>query len=318
MLRLSGSRSSARRVQSRALSRSPRCSERISAPSERRPVRRIARYRPFGTFKCQLRYSTKGLGVAGRLVAGREHQRVVPVGFHQGTGFLEEWNRVRNAPIAKQHSRNLAIHLPGVGVELQGCANLFFRFFLLPFFLEEPSLDCMRLRQVGIDLQRPLRGAKCIFIPAMDELQLELSQRHQCPGLRIIGVEQCRLVAKPNDSFLTPGNSRPCRRSTAAAPSGRGCMPRRSMFRGSRSPFLRGQQLDLQRIDDRFRDLILNLENIREVSIEARRPHVIALRAINQLRGDPRRAVPAFRTLPSSTCVTPSFCATSFTSRLRP
>ena len=66
----------------------------------------------------------------------------------------------------------------------------------------------------------------------------------------------------------------------------------------------------LQRAHDRLRD---DREDVLELAVIRLRPQVVAVRGADQLTGD-ADAVPALRTLPSSTVATLSFSAISCTS----
>ena len=51
--------------------------------------------------------------------------------------------------------------------------------------------------------------------------------------------------------------------------------------------FFFGKELDLERGDDRLRDLVLQREDVGKIAIVAFRPDVLVVRAVDQLRGDP-------------------------------
>src|SRR5690348_4794339 len=60
---------------------------------------------------------------------------------------------------------------------------------------------------------------------------------------------------------------------------------------GGSTPFerlaLRWHELDLERLDDRRRDFVLNSENVFEVAVEALRPDMLAADSVDELRVDP-------------------------------
>ena len=75
------------------------------------------------------------------------------------------------------------------GIEHQGRTNLPLRLFGSSFLLEVPRLGAMGFGKPGIDFERALGGGKRVLLPAMNESQVELGERHQRPGLRVIRVE---------------------------------------------------------------------------------------------------------------------------------
>ncbi|HTL30474.1 MAG TPA: hypothetical protein VL282_14685, partial [Tepidisphaeraceae bacterium] len=121
----------------------------------------------------------------------------------------------------------------------------------------------------------------------MPEAQLRLRQSHQCPCLRVVGIEAKRLLAHADNRFLPAyvtetalGPLLPSHQIEIVGLDAR-CAAR---FYG----FLFGrEQLHPQRRDNRFRDLVLDGEDVRQVAVEAIGPDVAAGGAVDELRGDP-------------------------------
>src|SRR5207249_9485465 len=87
--------------------------------------------------------------------------------------------------------------------------------------------------------------------------------------------------------------------------------------RGHERRRLAAVQRDLQPSRDRFRDLILDSEDVGHVAVVALRPEMVAIAHFHQLDGDPE-AIPSLADAPLSTIATLSFAPTSARSTARP
>ena len=153
------------------------------------------------------------------------------------------------------------------------------------------ALTAWAAARLPIDLQRPLGGGQAVVdLSAPDQARQHLAERHQRPGLRIVGIDLGGALAQPHDRLVAPD---------VALVAGGVVLPRHQVevvgIEVGRAALLDrllllGQQLELQRLDDRFRDLVLQREDVAQVAVVALGPDVVAGGAIDQLRGDAHAA----------------------------
>ena len=113
----------------------------------------------------------------------------MPIRFHERGGFFKIGDGLADPALAEDQPCSLAIDFPGFRIEPNRGLDFLSRLVLVPLLFEEMRLDAMRLGKVRIDRKRPLRRRLRIDIHAMPEAQLRLGERHQRPGLGVIGIK---------------------------------------------------------------------------------------------------------------------------------
>ena len=131
------------------------------------------------------------------------------------------------------------------------------------------------------------RGKTVIDLAAERVAQARLGDRQQRPGVGIIRIDLHGPAADAHDALFAP---------QIAVIAGDPILPRHQIevvglgvVRAALLDrlLLFRQQLELQRRDDRLRDLVLHGEDVGEVAVVALGPDVAAACAVDQLGGDP-------------------------------
>ncbi len=142
----------------------------------------------------------------------------------------------------------------------------------------------MRFGEIGLQRQRALRRAPS-GVSGVDVHQplVGLGDRQQRPRAGVLGIDLDGALAQPDGDLAMPRIA------------GRVVLPRHQVelvrFRIGRRALLDRlllgrQQLQLQRLDDGFGDLVLQREDVVQIPVEALGPEVAVGRAVDELRGD--------------------------------
>ena len=266
-----------------------------------------------GPARKKLRQNPSSLRIAasiGKVAPAKVfYERIQRVGF---VGELRRIDRLAHAPNGNEMAR--APELAGVpGTRVTVGASDGFHLAGQRLGVEESperrqqlKLRCKRIDIARIHRQRPFRLANdqvFDFIPlGIGSFQppLRTCVRERAPRDRVVRREPDCLLEQGDAGTLLIRSKRRTRSTQVQ-------VVRLEIARPPQldALLLVRQQLQLQRRDDRLCDLVLQFEDVREVSVVAFRPHMAAAApSINC--AVIRTRSPALRTLPSSTWLTPS------------
>ena len=218
-----------------------------------------------------------------------ENHRLFPVTY----GVLEPL--LPETPV-----RGRAIDFKGVRIQAQGGVDFAGCLVLASVAGEDPGLDGVGLRQAGVKDKCLVNGRQAVVARSpVGEMQDHLADGQECPRVRVAWVDFRRAPAQANDGFRALD-------VFFTAMTGDVVLPRHEIEVVSLDVvraalldglLLFGQELESQRLDDRFGDLVLQREDIAQVAVVTFGPDVIVARRDDQLRGDPH-TTPCFSHAP--------------------
>ena len=195
--------------------------------------------------------------------------------------------RRRHVPPREVETASFLVHFPRVRTEPDGGLHLGGGGIEQPPVLQPLDHRQMRLGNGRIDRNGRMGSSKAVIDVVSEAIsQAGLGNSEQRPGLRIIWVDFDRAAANAHHPLLAAhvamvaGDPILARHQVEVVGfdiGGPALLDRLLLFR---------QQLQLERGDDRFRNLVLDRENVLEVAVVALGPDMVAARAVDQLRVD--------------------------------